>query len=185
MRSSRPATARRDRRFSDAITNRRAKSGARNPVIPAIRSIAISIATSASIAPEEELVRFFFRLASGNSAASNITASAGRTKEKNFTIPRSALARGGRTRHDFFGKRRARFRELQEMNFDPVIVSPFDAELFGHWWFEGPRFLESFHPPGGERTRHDFRSPRPSEFLPRIHRSKSLGQSLELGRARL
>ena len=21
---------------------------------------------------------------------------------------------------------------------------PFDAELFGHWWFEGPRFLESF-----------------------------------------
>ena len=30
------------------------------------------------------------------------------------------------------------------MNFDPVIVSPFDAELFGHWWFEGPRFLETF-----------------------------------------
>ncbi len=30
------------------------------------------------------------------------------------------------------------------MNLDPVIVSPFDAELFGHWWFEGPRFLESF-----------------------------------------
>lgn len=25
----------------------------------------------------------------------------------------------------------------------PVIVSPFDAELFGHWWFEGPQWLES------------------------------------------
>jgi 1,4-alpha-glucan branching enzyme len=24
----------------------------------------------------------------------------------------------------------------------PVIVAPFDAELFGHWWFEGPTFLE-------------------------------------------
>jgi 1,4-alpha-glucan branching enzyme len=24
----------------------------------------------------------------------------------------------------------------------PIIVSPFDAELFGHWWFEGPEFLE-------------------------------------------
>lgn len=25
----------------------------------------------------------------------------------------------------------------------PVIVCPYDAELFGHWWFEGPQFLES------------------------------------------
>ena len=23
-----------------------------------------------------------------------------------------------------------------------VVVAPFDAELFGHWWHEGPRFLE-------------------------------------------
>ena len=25
----------------------------------------------------------------------------------------------------------------------PVLSSPFDAELFGHWWFEGPIWLES------------------------------------------
>lgn len=25
----------------------------------------------------------------------------------------------------------------------PLIVSPYDAELFGHWWFEGPHFLNS------------------------------------------
>lgn len=24
----------------------------------------------------------------------------------------------------------------------PIIVAPYDAELFGHWWFEGPLFLE-------------------------------------------
>ncbi|MCK6491716.1 MAG: DUF1957 domain-containing protein, partial [Planctomycetes bacterium] len=24
----------------------------------------------------------------------------------------------------------------------PVVVSPYDAELFGHWWFEGPMFLD-------------------------------------------
>jgi 1,4-alpha-glucan branching enzyme len=24
----------------------------------------------------------------------------------------------------------------------PVLVAPFDAELFGHWWFEGPSWLE-------------------------------------------
>ncbi|MGH9618034.1 MAG: 1,4-alpha-glucan branching protein domain-containing protein, partial [Acidobacteriaceae bacterium] len=24
----------------------------------------------------------------------------------------------------------------------PILTSPFDAELFGHWWFEGPMWLE-------------------------------------------
>jgi 1,4-alpha-glucan branching enzyme len=24
----------------------------------------------------------------------------------------------------------------------PIIVSPYDAELFGHWWYEGPQWLE-------------------------------------------
>jgi len=24
----------------------------------------------------------------------------------------------------------------------PVVLAPYDAELFGHWWFEGPQFLE-------------------------------------------
>lgn len=27
------------------------------------------------------------------------------------------------------------------MDKPPVIVAPYDAELFGHWWFEGPEFL--------------------------------------------
>jgi 1,4-alpha-glucan branching enzyme len=25
----------------------------------------------------------------------------------------------------------------------PLIVAPYDAELFGHWWYEGPEFLDS------------------------------------------
>jgi 1,4-alpha-glucan branching enzyme len=24
----------------------------------------------------------------------------------------------------------------------PLVVSPYDAELFGHWWYEGPNFLD-------------------------------------------
>lgn len=28
------------------------------------------------------------------------------------------------------------------MDRPPMILCPFDAELFGHWWFEGPLFLE-------------------------------------------
>ena len=39
----------------------------------------------------------------------------------------------------------ARIRQLHAvrslMPVPPVIVSPFDAELFGHWWFEGPEWL--------------------------------------------
>jgi 1,4-alpha-glucan branching enzyme len=27
------------------------------------------------------------------------------------------------------------------MGQPPIVVSPYDAELFGHWWFEGPDFL--------------------------------------------
>jgi 1,4-alpha-glucan branching enzyme len=28
------------------------------------------------------------------------------------------------------------------MDRKPIIISPYDAELFGHWWFEGPEWLE-------------------------------------------
>jgi len=24
----------------------------------------------------------------------------------------------------------------------PILTAPFDAELFGHWWFEGPEWLK-------------------------------------------
>jgi len=26
----------------------------------------------------------------------------------------------------------------------PVLLAPYDAELFGHWWYEGPEFLDLF-----------------------------------------
>jgi 1,4-alpha-glucan branching enzyme len=28
------------------------------------------------------------------------------------------------------------------MDRRPLVVSPYDAELFGHWWYEGPTFLD-------------------------------------------
>jgi 1,4-alpha-glucan branching enzyme len=28
------------------------------------------------------------------------------------------------------------------MDRPPLIVAPYDAELFGHWWFEGPHWLD-------------------------------------------
>ncbi|OUM94087.1 MAG: glycoside hydrolase [Firmicutes bacterium ZCTH02-B6] len=28
------------------------------------------------------------------------------------------------------------------MDRPPIVVAPYDAELFGHWWFEGPQWLD-------------------------------------------
>jgi 1,4-alpha-glucan branching enzyme len=43
----------------------------------------------------------------------------------------------------FIEQRRKQVEELQPLlGIHPLIVCPYDAELFGHWWFEGPRFLE-------------------------------------------
>jgi 1,4-alpha-glucan branching enzyme len=88
----------------------------------------------------------------------------GPTDEKELYRRAPALAMADEHARDFFEKRRARFRELKEMNFDPVIVSPFDAELFGHWWFEGPRFLESFIRRAASEPR-DFQLSTLTEFL--------------------
>ena len=44
----------------------------------------------------------------------------------------------------FLDVRRRQLNELRALDFDPIVVAPFDAELFGHWWFEGPQFLEAF-----------------------------------------
>ncbi|MEA2049989.1 MAG: 1,4-alpha-glucan branching protein domain-containing protein [Campylobacterota bacterium] len=43
---------------------------------------------------------------------------------------------------DFHFNREKQFEYLgQNMDRTPMVVSPYDAELFGHWWFEGPQFL--------------------------------------------
>ncbi len=38
----------------------------------------------------------------------------------------------------------ARLIESLPFGESGILTAPFDAELFGHWWFEGPRFLEHF-----------------------------------------
>jgi 1,4-alpha-glucan branching enzyme len=44
--------------------------------------------------------------------------------------------------HDFVEKRRAQILKRSfQMRIPPVVVSPYDAELFGHWWYEGPLFI--------------------------------------------
>ncbi|MEW5855069.1 MAG: 1,4-alpha-glucan branching protein domain-containing protein [Myxococcota bacterium] len=52
----------------------------------------------------------------------------------------------GRAREHGWHFARRRVLAAREVNRligqEPCVVAPFDAELFGHWWFEGPVFLE-------------------------------------------
>jgi 1,4-alpha-glucan branching enzyme len=44
---------------------------------------------------------------------------------------------------DFVQKRVEQIDKLSSlMDRKPIIICPYDAELFGHWWFEGPKFIE-------------------------------------------
>jgi 1,4-alpha-glucan branching enzyme len=43
----------------------------------------------------------------------------------------------------FLDARMQQFRRLAEViDRPPILVAPYDAELFGHWWYEGPEFLD-------------------------------------------
>jgi len=44
--------------------------------------------------------------------------------------------------HDFINNRERQIEKILKLiNRQPIIVAPYDAELFGHWWFEGPDFI--------------------------------------------
>ena len=63
----------------------------------------------------------------------------------------------------FLEQRQRQIHEVSSLGFDPIVVVPFDAELFGHWWFEGPRFLDFFIRKA--TVQDDFRLTTPSEYL--------------------
>ncbi|MFL6466417.1 MAG: glycoside hydrolase family 57 protein [Pyrinomonadaceae bacterium] len=61
-------------------------------------------------------------------------------------MPQLARDKAAEDAAHFIGERIAQARKLTE-TFEgrpPLVVSPYDAELYGHWWFEGPQFLDFF-----------------------------------------
>lgn len=58
--------------------------------------------------------------------------------------PENAQERAGAHGRHFVGLVRETLAPFSGKAKRPgVVVAPFDAELFGHWWFEGPRWLET------------------------------------------
>ena len=67
----------------------------------------------------------------------------GKTDEKRPYVPEEALNKAEEHAENFVYNRIKQLSKLTRiMDIPPIIVSPYDAELFGHWWFEGPRWLE-------------------------------------------
>jgi 1,4-alpha-glucan branching enzyme len=62
---------------------------------------------------------------------------------KEIYNPSQARAKAREHAQDFVSKRQIQLDRLNaSMDRPPIIVAPYDAELFGHWWFEGPYWLE-------------------------------------------
>ncbi|MBI3322596.1 MAG: DUF1957 domain-containing protein [Candidatus Omnitrophica bacterium] len=89
----------------------------------------------------------------------------GKTDHKEPYDPDRALDRAAEHAGNFMFNRERQIEHLRSiMDRAPLVVSPYDTELFGHWWFEGPDWLEFL----ARKTHYDqqaFRFVTPSEYL--------------------
>ncbi len=68
----------------------------------------------------------------------------GRTDMKEPYQPAAAQAKAEEHAENFLFNREHQVEYLyQAMNQPAVVAAIYDAELFGHWWFEGPAWLEA------------------------------------------
>jgi 1,4-alpha-glucan branching enzyme len=67
----------------------------------------------------------------------------GASREKELYDRAAALqAAAGHADHFVAGRVAQVQRLAGHMDRPPLVVAPYDAELFGHWWYEGPEFLD-------------------------------------------
>jgi 1,4-alpha-glucan branching enzyme len=88
----------------------------------------------------------------------------GRGVEKELYNRRWAVNAAHAHAQHFLESRTRQMHDLGDQNFDPIVLMPFDAELFGHWWYEGPLFLECFIRKAAARD-SAVRLTTPSEYL--------------------
>jgi 1,4-alpha-glucan branching enzyme len=69
----------------------------------------------------------------------------GGTADKQVYDRGSALHAAAEHAAHFLEARMVQIRKLADLlDRPPLVVAPYDAELFGHWWYEGPEFLDYF-----------------------------------------
>ena len=66
----------------------------------------------------------------------------GNTENKDYYNPTWAMDSVEKQAGHFFDSRQAQITSLApHMHIPPIILCPYDAELYGHWWYEGPDWL--------------------------------------------
>ena len=66
----------------------------------------------------------------------------GKTENKDLYDVRWAMDSAEKQAGHFFDSREEQISKLASfMQTPPIVVCPYDAELFGHWWYEGPYWL--------------------------------------------
>jgi len=66
----------------------------------------------------------------------------GKTSHKEPYRPTVAREKTAEHAGNFMFNRERQIAHLAgSMGIKPIILAPYDAELYGHWWFEGPEFL--------------------------------------------
>ncbi|UCH53508.1 MAG: DUF1957 domain-containing protein [Pseudomonadota bacterium] len=67
----------------------------------------------------------------------------GNGARKRLYHPDRAQQRAAAHAEHFLAQRRAQVEWLTSFfNTPPIVVAPYDAELFGHWWYEGPQWMD-------------------------------------------
>ncbi len=67
----------------------------------------------------------------------------GKGDHKEVYVPQLGEAKAELHAGNFMFNREKQIQYLATvMDRKPIVVAPYDAELFGHWWFEGPRWLD-------------------------------------------
>lgn len=89
----------------------------------------------------------------------------GKTDTKVFYDPDAAAAKVKEHAANFMFNRERQAEHLAEvLGRRPIIVAPYDAELFGHWWFEGPAWIEALFRKMDE-VRGPIKAATPADYL--------------------
>ncbi|MDH4184880.1 MAG: DUF1957 domain-containing protein, partial [Nitrospinota bacterium] len=106
-------------------------------------------------------------------------------QEKDIYDPEAARAQAVAHAEHFYHSRldQAQAEGAPDDSAPPIFVAPFDAELFGHWWFEGPIFLEALIRKAAQQ-KDGLKLITPSEYLGRhrpAHTASPAASSWGLG----
>lgn len=89
----------------------------------------------------------------------------GEDRPKELYHPNNAYAKAEQHAGNFhFNRERQIEHWAEKTNCPPIITAPYDAELFGHWWFEGPEFIEAVFRKAANNT-DVFKLSTPSAYL--------------------